>query len=135
MSGCVDREDALGKSPGGGELPANCYRPIRGGRVIFVETMAYLQWIRLGTGKRLWKKTDVKDEPRLYRFRGIGAIPYKPGQALLVGTDGVFILNPQTGDVIKYIKSRGNKQIGGAPMLFGDKVIYGTVTKGCCAMT
>ncbi len=84
----------------------------------------------LETGKRLWKKTDVKDQPRLYRFRGIGAIPYKPGQALLVGTDGVFILNPQTGDVIKYIKSRGNKQIGGAPMLFGDKVIYGTANEG-----
>ncbi|MBO4527335.1 MAG: PQQ-binding-like beta-propeller repeat protein, partial [Victivallales bacterium] len=74
------------------------------------------------TGQKLWSKNDGK----IFRYRGLGVIPYNNELALLASySGGVVLLEPRTGEIKKQFDASGNKQVGGVPLLYKNLVIYG----------
>ena len=82
------------------------------------------------TGQKLWSKNDGK----IFRYRGLGVIPYNNELALLASySGGVVLIEPRTGEIKKQFDASGNKQIGGVPLLYKNLVIYGTANMGLLA--
>ena len=82
------------------------------------------------TGQKLWSKNDGK----IFRYRGLGVIPYNNELALLASySGGVVLLEPRTGEIKKQFDAAGNKQVGGVPLLYKNLVIYGTANLGLLA--
>ena len=82
------------------------------------------------TGQKLWSKNDGK----IFRYRGLGVIPYNNELALLASySGGVVLLEPRTGEIKKQFDASGNKQVGGVPLLYKNLVIYGTANLGLLA--
>ena len=82
------------------------------------------------TGQKLWSKNDGK----IFRYRGLGVIPYNNELALLASySGGVVLLEPRTGEIKKQFDASGNKQVGGVPLLYKNLVIYGTANMGLLA--
>ena len=82
------------------------------------------------TGQKLWSKNDGK----IFRYRGLGVIPYNNELALLASySGGVVLIEPRTGEIKKQFDASGNKQVGGVPLLYKNLVIYGTANLGLLA--
>ena len=82
------------------------------------------------TGQKLWSKNDGK----IFRYRGLGVIPYNKELALLASySGGVVLIEPRTGEIKKQFDASGNKQVGGVPLLYKNLVIYGTANMGLLA--
>ena len=82
------------------------------------------------TGQKLWSKNDGK----IFRYRGLGVIPYNNELALLASySGGVVLIEPRTGEIKKQFDASGNKQVGGVPLLYKNLVIYGTANMGLLA--
>ena len=82
------------------------------------------------TGQKLWSKNDGK----IFRYRGLGVIPYNNELALLASySGGVVLIEPRTGEIKKQFDASGNKQVGGVPLLYRNLVIYGTANMGLLA--
>lgn len=79
-------------------------------------------------GKLLWKKQDSK-----IRFRDGSATVYD-GLVYLASSDGLFLINPKSGDILKSVEQDGITFGGACAPVVTDKMIYiGTADRGVMA--
>ncbi len=80
------------------------------------------------TGKLLWKLTEDG-------LRNRGASPvYRDGQLWLLSAKSLFVIEPETGKVVRQKELSANVDVTSTPLVTDNEVIFGTADRGIMAL-